>query len=121
MHVKYEPPSQPATGSITATCETTSNLPYTVGQTAEAVDDAEYTQGLAYDGVVILKDGQPITIDEVLAMLNARSGTVDEHIDKNWTHKREPCTCPPSCDYACKGECGCQACREAYGDFLSAE
>lgn len=32
-----------------------------------------------------------------------------------------PCTCKPSCPWACKGECGCEACHEGYGDFLSVE
>lgn len=32
-----------------------------------------------------------------------------------------PCTCVPSCPNPCKGQCGCEACREAYGDFLSNE
>jgi hypothetical protein len=30
-----------------------------------------------------------------------------------------PCTCKPSCPRDCKGECGCPACGEAYGDYLS--
>jgi hypothetical protein len=33
----------------------------------------------------------------------------------------EPCTCKPECDDPCKGQCGCQACGNAYGDFLSSE
>lgn len=32
-----------------------------------------------------------------------------------------PCTCKPECPAACKGGCGCDACSEAYGDFLSSE
>lgn len=31
------------------------------------------------------------------------------------------CTCRPSCDSPCKGECGCEACHAAYADFLSSE
>jgi hypothetical protein len=30
-----------------------------------------------------------------------------------------PCTCKPTCQYNCKGECGCAACRMSYADFLS--
>lgn len=30
-----------------------------------------------------------------------------------------PCTCSPACPDACKGQCGCKACHDAYGDFLS--
>lgn len=32
-----------------------------------------------------------------------------------------PCTCRQECDLAgpCKGQCGCEACSEAYGDYLS--
>lgn len=42
---------------------------------------------------------------------------------KNWPNGYDgvPCTCPDSCDYACKGECGCKACHDAYQDFLSDE
>ena len=29
------------------------------------------------------------------------------------------CTCPQTCDSACKGECGCKVCHDAYQDFLS--
>jgi hypothetical protein len=32
-----------------------------------------------------------------------------------------PCTCKVTCPYNCKGQCGCEACSEAYGDFLSDE
>ena len=32
---------------------------------------------------------------------------------------RGGCTCPPACDFTCKGECGCQACNDAYQDFLT--
>ena len=32
-----------------------------------------------------------------------------------------PCTCLKSCPWTCKGVCGCEACHEAYGDFLSCE
>ena len=32
-----------------------------------------------------------------------------------------PCTCDPDCPYTCKGGCGCEACTEAYGDFLSSQ
>lgn len=31
------------------------------------------------------------------------------------------CTCKPDCDTACKGNCGCEKCREDYQDFLSME
>lgn len=31
------------------------------------------------------------------------------------------CTCPSACPKSCKGECGCEACRAAYADFLSGE
>jgi len=31
------------------------------------------------------------------------------------------CTCKPSCSYACTGVCGCEACAESYGDYLSSE
>jgi len=30
-----------------------------------------------------------------------------------------PCTCKESCSYFCKGECGCEACNQAYQDFGS--
>lgn len=32
-----------------------------------------------------------------------------------------PCTCKPECVDPCKGKCGCEACHDAYGDFLSNE
>lgn len=32
-----------------------------------------------------------------------------------------PCTCVERCPAPCKGQCGCEACSEAYGDFLSSE
>lgn len=32
-----------------------------------------------------------------------------------------PCTCKPECPDPCKGQCGCLACAEAWGDFLSME
>jgi hypothetical protein len=32
-----------------------------------------------------------------------------------------PCTCDEECPFDCKGQCGCEACHEAYGDFLSLE
>lgn len=32
-----------------------------------------------------------------------------------------PCTCRPECSDPCKGECGCEACRTRYSDFLSME
>lgn len=28
-----------------------------------------------------------------------------------------PCTCQPSCPFNCKGQCGCEACRQSYQDF----
>lgn len=31
------------------------------------------------------------------------------------------CTCKPGCTPSCTGTCGCEACRESYGDFLSSE
>lgn len=31
------------------------------------------------------------------------------------------CTCKPQCDDPCHGECGCEACHDAYADFLSNE
>ena len=31
------------------------------------------------------------------------------------------CTCSPSCPADCKGQCECEACSDAYGDFLSSE
>jgi len=31
------------------------------------------------------------------------------------------CTCNATCAADCKGTCGCEACRMAYGDFLSME
>lgn len=31
------------------------------------------------------------------------------------------CTCVPECPQPCKGGCGCEACNEAYGDYLSCE
>jgi len=31
------------------------------------------------------------------------------------------CTCEESCSYDCKGECGCEKCKQDYGDFLSLE
>lgn len=32
-----------------------------------------------------------------------------------------PCTCTPECSYTCKGKCGCEACSEAYGDYLGSQ
>ena len=32
-----------------------------------------------------------------------------------------PCTCVSACPTACKGGCGCDACSEAYGDYLSSQ
>jgi len=32
-----------------------------------------------------------------------------------------PCTCLDSCQPGCHGQCGCEAHRLAYGDFLSLE
>ena len=29
------------------------------------------------------------------------------------------CTCKFSCDYDCKGECGCEHCEEQWQDYLS--
>ncbi len=29
-----------------------------------------------------------------------------------------PCTCKVDCPSVCKGECGCQACRDAYFDSI---
>ena len=29
------------------------------------------------------------------------------------------CTCTPTCPKPCKGDCGCDACSTAYGDYLS--
>lgn len=31
------------------------------------------------------------------------------------------CTCKPECEFPCEGDCGCEACSEAYNDFLSVE
>lgn len=31
------------------------------------------------------------------------------------------CTCTSSCPRDCKGQCGCEAYSDAYGDFLSSE
>ena len=32
-----------------------------------------------------------------------------------------PCTCECGCRTDCKGGCGCEACRVAYGDYLSSQ
>jgi len=32
-----------------------------------------------------------------------------------------PCTCRKICPNNCKGQCGCLACHDAYGDFLSSQ
>jgi hypothetical protein len=32
-----------------------------------------------------------------------------------------PCTCTANCQDPCRGDCGCEACTAAYGDFLTAE
>jgi len=32
-----------------------------------------------------------------------------------------PCTCTEECRLNCKGECGCEACKASYSDFLSLE
>jgi len=32
-----------------------------------------------------------------------------------------PCTCKKTCPSNCKGQCGCLACHDAYGDFLSSQ
>lgn len=32
-----------------------------------------------------------------------------------------PCTCKETCPSDCKGGCGCEACSEAYGDYLSSQ
>jgi hypothetical protein len=37
------------------------------------------------------------------------------------TYHGKKCTCTEGCSYACKGTCGCEACKEAYSDFLSGE
>ena len=29
------------------------------------------------------------------------------------------CTCKEDCIFDCKGECGCESCKERYSDFLS--
>jgi len=31
------------------------------------------------------------------------------------------CTCNESCPSDCRGECGCEACRAKYNDFLSCD
>lgn len=36
-------------------------------------------------------------------------------------YEGQPCTCTADCQYGCKGECGCEACHYAYGDFLTYE
>ena len=32
-----------------------------------------------------------------------------------------PCICKETCPGGCKGQCGCLACHDAYGDFLSGQ
>ena len=32
-----------------------------------------------------------------------------------------PCICTEECPADCKGQCGCEACSNAYSDFLSCE
>lgn len=32
-----------------------------------------------------------------------------------------PCTCTTDCPSDCKGQCGCVACTDSYGDFLSSQ
>lgn len=34
---------------------------------------------------------------------------------------KTPCTCCVQCEEPCKGDCGCPACHESYGDFLGCE
>lgn len=31
------------------------------------------------------------------------------------------CTCDENCPNTCKGKCGCESCKQVYGDFLSLE
>ncbi len=31
------------------------------------------------------------------------------------------CTCEENCPGDCNGKCGCEACHESYGDFVSSE
>jgi len=41
---------------------------------------------------------------------------------RNLSHEEElVCTCTKDCPLNCKGECGCEKCRQAYQDFLSLE
>lgn len=28
----------------------------------------------------------------------------------------DPCTCGPNCDDICRGDCGCEACSDAWGE-----
>jgi hypothetical protein len=36
-------------------------------------------------------------------------------------YEGEPCTCTPACPHACKGQCGCRACKMAWSDAQSTD
>ena len=41
--------------------------------------------------------------------------------DGYYHETEEPCICTPTCAPACKGECGCRACHDAYQDQQSVD
>lgn len=44
-----------------------------------------------------------------------------EKYPPNGLYSGTSCTCETSCDEPCTGKCGCAACAESYGDYLSKE
>lgn len=61
--------------------------------------------------------------DEIDISIDERSGqTIVDPFTveiRNEEHRHPSCTCTEDCPIDCKGECGCEYCKQAYADFLS--
>jgi len=71
--------------------------------------------GVVHDGREVMPKNEMTTIEG-----KKRFDETDGYYISNF-QPGTPCTCEADCPDPCKGGCGCLACTEAYGDFLSSE
>jgi hypothetical protein len=87
-------------------------------------EDGDRMEELKMDMAEALRsylDESPSHIDYNVSWLSKRGWWWSDK-DLCWKKVTDAvCTCKPTCLAGCKGECGCEYCREQYADFLSME
>ena len=95
----------------------------------EGIIDEDYGSGVmvAWDlpGRPLPKGYREVVEDVLRDRAILRDGfdkKTELHFLETVSSLRQPgCTCRDDCPTACKGECGCEVCHNAYADFLASE